>query len=49
MEKKEYKKICISMDLVLLEKLKNFCKRNRRKTTELIEDAVEVYLLKKDK
>lgn len=45
-EKKEYKKICISIDSEIMEKVRKFCKVNRRKITSLIEDSLELYFKK---
>ncbi|MBO7695021.1 MAG: hypothetical protein J6T10_20575 [Methanobrevibacter sp.] len=45
-EKKEYEKICVSIDSEIMEKVRKFCKVNRRKITSLIEDSLELYFKK---
>ena len=39
-QKKQYTKICVSLDNDILEKVRDYCADNRRKITQLVEEAL---------
>ena len=44
--KKEYKKVCLSLEASILNRSKRYAKNNKKKLTQLVEEALFAYLKK---
>ncbi len=44
--KKDYTKVCLSIDTSILNKTKKFAKSKKKKLTQMVEEALSVYIKK---